>query len=129
MKQVRCVNFQISRGVFQGDVTSLLFFILALEAILRRHDPVSPGSGLSLADTLVRLLGYADDVAAVEEGDEEGIRRLEGRINGFSKGSAEDADMDINVEKTVMMHVRTQDEVPPQPRKKPRPSKSLSAHT
>ena len=41
---------------------SLLFFILAPEAILRRHDPVTTGQGVSLAEIFIRLLGYADDV-------------------------------------------------------------------
>ena len=39
---------------------------------------------------------------AVEEGDEEGVRRLEDRVNNVSEGSTQDADMKMNVEKTVM---------------------------
>ena len=68
-KNIRCEIFQIARGVLQGDVTSPLYFIMDLELILRRHDPASPGQGVPLADTLIRLLGYADDVAAAELGD------------------------------------------------------------
>ena len=69
-KQVRCESFQIDRGVLQGDITSPLFFILALELLLTRHDTPTPGSGVSLADTLIRLLGYADDVVVAEPGDD-----------------------------------------------------------
>ena len=65
----RCENFQISRGVLQGDVVSPLFFILTLEVILRRHDPIKTGQGVPLVEILIRLLGYADDVAVTEEGD------------------------------------------------------------
>lgn len=105
-KQVRCPNFQINRGVLQGDITSPLFFILALELLLRRHDAPTTGSGVSLADTLIRQLGYADDAAVTEEGDDEGVTRVEGRVNKIAKGSSADADMDVNIEKTVMLHVR-----------------------
>ena len=35
-KQIRSETFDISRGVVQGDVMSRLFFIMALELILRR---------------------------------------------------------------------------------------------
>ena len=45
-KQVRCESFQINRGVLQGDIISPLFFILALEVILRRHDPAIHGQGV-----------------------------------------------------------------------------------
>ena len=112
-KQVRCDNFQIERGVLQGDIISPLFFILALELLLRRHDAPSTGSGVPLADTLIRLLGYADDVAVAEEGDEEGIARIETRVNKIADGSKEDADMDVNIEKTIMLHVREQERPPP----------------
>ena len=37
-KQVKSETFEINRGVVQGDITSPLYFILALELILRRHD-------------------------------------------------------------------------------------------
>lgn len=78
-KQVKCDKFQIDRGVLQGDIISPLFFILALESILRKHDPLVPGQGVPLADILIRLLGYADDVAIAEYGGSDGIQRLESR--------------------------------------------------
>ena len=37
--------FPINRGVVQGDILSPLYFILALEMILRRHDNVA-GKGV-----------------------------------------------------------------------------------
>ena len=37
-KKVKSDIFPIDRGVVQGDITSTLYFILALELILRIHD-------------------------------------------------------------------------------------------
>ena len=96
-KQVRCDNFQIDRGVLQeGDIISLLFFILALELILGRHDPKPAGQGVPLVDTLIRLLGYEDDLAVTEVGEEDGVCRIEKRVNDIVKGSSDDADMQVN---------------------------------
>ena len=64
-------------------------------------------------DTLVHLLGYADDVVALEEGSTEGIVRLEERVNDIAKGSKKDADMSVNIIKTKALHVTTQDPVSP----------------
>ena len=50
-KTFRCDNFNIGRGVLQGDITSPLFFILALELIMRTHDAANPEKGVKLADT------------------------------------------------------------------------------
>ena len=36
--KVRSKKFQINRGVVQGDIVSPLYFILALQLILERHD-------------------------------------------------------------------------------------------
>ena len=101
---MRCDSFQINRGVLQGDITSPLFFILALELILRRHDAPSPDSGVSLTETIIRLLGYADDALVAEEGDADGLQRMEVRVNKISVVSEADADMKVSIEKTVMMH-------------------------
>ena len=53
--QIKSEIFEIRRGVLQGDVTSPVYFILALEYILRLHD-TSPG-GVTLADFIVYTLG------------------------------------------------------------------------
>ena len=45
---------------------------------------------------------------------DDGVRRVEDRVNNISDGSAEDADMDVvNIEKTVVMHVRVQEKPSP----------------
>ena len=115
-KNVRCDTFKIDRGVLQGEVTSPLYLLMALELILRRLDPVEVGQSVSLADILIRLLGYADDVAVVESGDDEGIRKFENRVTKISKGSKKDVDMQVNIEKTKTLHVRTQDKTSPNSR-------------
>ena len=110
-KKVRSNRFNINRGVLQGDVTSPLFFILALELILRRHDKVSPDKGIPLAETMVHALGYADDVVVLEPGTDEGIQRLEDRVNAISHGSKEDADMSLSTDKTKTLHITAQQAV------------------
>ena len=71
------------------------------------------GQGVPLAEILIRLLCYADDVAIAEYGDSNGIQRIEDRVNCISRGSKEDADMQVNIERTVALHVRAraQDQV------------------
>ena len=107
-KQVKSDSFDIARGVVQGDITSPLYFILALELILRRHDNI-PGKGVPLAGTILHTLGYADDAALIDCGDTEGIRRASQRVTNIAKGSLTDADMCISIEKTKALHVCKQD--------------------
>lgn len=57
--------FPIRRGVLQGDITSPLYFILALELILRRYDS-RDDKGVTFAEMILHTLGYADDVAIIE---------------------------------------------------------------
>ena len=105
-------SFPIRRGVVQGDMTSPLYFILALELILRDHDKF-PGKGIPLASTMIHTLGYADDIGLTEWGDEDGCKRLSLRVTSISLGSRKDADMALSVPKTKALHVRTQDAVGP----------------
>ena len=103
-------KFPINRGVLQGDVTSPLYFILALELIMRKYD-ARQDKGVPFMEIMLHTLGYADDVALMEEGDESGITRLSERVSEISKGSKKDADMSVNVPKTKSLHVCQQDEV------------------
>ena len=41
----------------------------------------------------------------VEDGDDEGTLTIEDRVSDMSSGSAEDSDMQINVDKTKVIHV------------------------
>ena len=51
-KTTSSATFPINRGVLQGDITSSLYFILALELILRKHDSRTD-KGVSFADVLL----------------------------------------------------------------------------
>ena len=58
-------TFPVRRGVVQGDITSPIYFIIALEAILRRHDK-SPDKGVEFGGINLHTLGYADDAALID---------------------------------------------------------------
>ena len=57
--------FSIDRGVIQGDIMSPLYFILALELILHRHDNVA-GKGVDFGGRRVHTLAYADDAVLLD---------------------------------------------------------------
>ena len=109
-KKVKSNVFSIRRGVVQGDITSPLYFILALELILRRHDSVA-GKGVTLTNTVLHSLVYADDVALIDQGDSEGIQRATTRVSIIASGSRDDANMEIRVVKTKVLRVRRQETV------------------
>ena len=99
-------SFRIRRGVVQGDITSPVYFILALELILELHD-THPGKGVDFGETRVHTLGYADDAALL---DYDASLASE-RVTAIAQGSKIDADMEINIKKTKVMHVSEQDAV------------------
>ena len=101
-------SFTINRGVVQGDITSPLYFILALELILRRHDQF-PDKGVTFGEVLLHTLGYADDAALIDYGDEDGVSMATLRMTAITQGSKDDADMDISMPKTKVTHVQTQE--------------------
>ena len=109
-KQVKTDEFRIKRGVLQGDIMSPLFFIIALEFILRKYDNVD-GKGVSLGSTRIHTLAYADDLALTDEGDTEGVHRATTRATSISTGSRCEADMKVKIVKTKVLHVRAQDPV------------------
>ena len=80
---------------------------------MRRHDAEDPNKGVCLTDTMVHVLGYADDAVVLEDGTEEGIQKVRNRVNDIEKDSKEDADMYLNADKTEVMHIRRQEEVSP----------------
>ena len=108
-KKVNSPIFEINRGVLQGDITSPIYFILALELILRLHD--SNPEGVSLLDTVISTLGYADDLGLLNYGDEQGIKKATERITAISVGSRVDADMKVSLPKTKVLHVREPDPI------------------
>ena len=105
-RQVLSAKFPINRGVVQGDIVSPLYFILALELIFRRHD--RGDKGIRLGECKVHTLGYADDAALLDNK----LHNATARVTSISNGSREDADMQISIKKTEVMHVCEQDRVP-----------------
>ena len=93
-------SFQINRGVIQGDITSPLYFILALELILKTHDQ-NAERGVEFGGEKVHTLGYADDAALLDDS----INTATARATSISQGSRDDADMLISIAKTEVMHV------------------------
>ena len=77
---------------------------------MRCHDAVSPDKRVKMVSTLIRVLGYADDTVILEDGTTEGQQKLGIRVNSISKGSKEDADMLLNADNTVVMHIRAQED-------------------
>ena len=104
--------FTIDRGVIQGDIVSPLYFILALELILKRHDnaaPLTVAKGVTFGGKRVHTLGYADDAALLDDN----IQTATTRVTKISAGSKRDADMKISIPKTEVMHVQEQGRIPP----------------
>ena len=90
----------------QGDITSPVYFILALELILELHDR-HPSKGVDFGRVRVHTLGYEDDAALLDYE----VSTATERVTAIAQGSTLDADMQISVAKTKAMHVCTQGEV------------------
>ena len=100
-------RFKINRGVIQGDIVSPLYFILAFELILKRHD-TRRDKGIMFGGRVVSTLGYADDAALLDHSSAVATDR----VTSIANGSRKDADMEISIAKTEVMQVREQDRVP-----------------
>ena len=109
-KRVKTEEFRIRRGVLQGDIMSPLFFILALDLILREYDDVQ-GKGVSFGTSCLHTLGYADDLSLVDEGNADGNAKATKRVTSIAVGSRARADMEVKIVKTKVLHVRPQDPV------------------
>ena len=91
-------SFKVRRGVIQGDIISPIFFIVVMKQIFRVHDK-SP-AGATIGNYIqVGVLGYADDAALISHD----VDRMSQRLSSISKGSREDADMEIHTGKTKTM--------------------------
>ena len=96
-------SFEVRRGVIQGDIIFLIFFILAMEQIFRLHD--NDGDGITIDNHLhIGVMGYADDPVLASES----IDKMSDRTTKVTRGSKADADMIINKKKTKNMHVEEQ---------------------
>ena len=91
--------FPVRRGVIQGDIVSPLCFIIALEALMRRHG----GKGHTGAfGVLIDRLEYADDAALIDADADAATAR----VTTLAAGAEEDADMKISVPKSKALFCR-----------------------
>ena len=94
-------SFPIDRGVVQGDIFSLVCFIVALTVILTRHGGCVEGSAVGFLGLFIKSLEYADDAALLDLT----IEAATDRINKFAEGAEADANMIVSVPKTECMHI------------------------
>ena len=80
---MKSVEFAIKRGVVQGDITSPVYFIIALEAISWEHDKRTD-KGVTFGQTIIHTLGYADDAALIDDGDEVGQQIATERVTAVT---------------------------------------------
>ena len=79
-------QYDVNRGVVQGDIFSPVCFIIALECLMRRSD--TPG-GVNVLGVLLSRLEYADDAAVIDES----IDKAPTEISKLVEGSRGRADM------------------------------------
>ena len=96
-------QFDISRGVLQGDIFSPVAFIVGLMRTFAIHD--KPGSGVEVGappyQVKVSSLEYADDAALLDAN----VQQASERLSSIAAGSRNDAAMDISIPKTKAMHI------------------------
>ena len=99
-------TFKIGRGVIQGDIISPILFILALDQLVQEFD--GDGEGIKCGRTLrLKVLGYADDAALIDEHADAMTKRL----TTLANASEAKADMKINMAKTFTQHVFKRDDI------------------
>ena len=85
----------------QGDIFSPLCFTIVLTVLLKRHGGCVEGSAVGLFGLFIKNLEFADDAALIDLT----VRAAAERLNRYTTGAKEDADMEVSVPKTECMHV------------------------
>ena len=93
-------KFNVARGVVQGDIISPILFILALEQLIRQNDV--HGDGVACGEFFkVRILGYADDAAMLDQD----TQTMTIRLTPLADAAKQEADMEVSMPKTFSQHV------------------------
>ena len=95
-------EFDIGRGVLQGDLITPLYFIIALAYAFEKSDP---GGSTNILGLLIDALFYADDAAPLTSTAEE----VPERMDSICKALREMADMEIHLGED-QSHARTGDD-------------------
>ena len=99
-------SFKVARGVIQGDIISPILFIIALDHLIQQHD--GGGKGVRCGRILkLRVFGYADDAALIDNTAEV----MTTRLTSLADASLAEADMKVNMSKTVSQHVFRRDDI------------------
>ena len=108
-KYTTAEKFTVRRGVIQGNIVSPVFFILTLDALVKKYDTI--GQGISVDDiNEIRVLGYADDAAAAMVKEE--VTAMTERLTNFADKAVEKAGgHEKELAKTFTQHVRVQEKV------------------
>ena len=99
-------TFRIGRGVIQGDIISPILFIIALDELIQEFDKESEGVKCGRILKL-KVLGYADDAALIEEN----VAKMTERLTSIANASKAQADMDMNMAKTFTQHVHARKDI------------------
>ena len=91
------VEFDVDRGVLQGDRLSPLLFIVCLAAVLKDR----AGGGIEVGGIKLDMLGYADGICMLAD-DAEASSEL---ANSVADKTGQKADMAVNIPKTETMLV------------------------
>ena len=91
--KVRSKKFQINHGVVQGDIVPPLYFILALQLILKRH-ATAENKGVQFGGHKVHTLGYAHDAGLIDKM----VATATKRVTAIAKGSRRRRHGNINNE-------------------------------
>jgi hypothetical protein len=100
--------------VVQGDIFSPVAFVFALAVVMLRHGGrVGGETEMGKLFKMLSDLLYADDDALIDKD----AQSAEERLNKLAVGARDDADMEISLPKTEVMHVKAQAPVSPATKK------------
>jgi exonuclease III len=101
-------EFDINRGIVQGDIVSPLLFILGLTCVFKDHDTLDDEVRLNDEHEPLGKLEFADDVGMMNST----AASAEKRLNLIESGARIDASLELSMSKTKVMHVQKQQRLP-----------------